>query len=277
MARTMALTLVLVVLAAAGVSADHYDPAWKRPTAEGETQAPTSPPPLLTFGSEKLCEIIDDKMEEWKTIDGPQDWHCVANKLPAGHLIELYEGDYAKKTEDALPYYSNCESVFLVESLPMLIPGENMWSRAARGGLYLFCLLFVFLGVAIVSDVFMNAIETITSAEKEVKVVSGDGKEEVEMQKVWNDTIANLSLMALGSSAPEILLAVIGVVTAFGEEADALGPGCIVGSASFNLFFITAVCIVAPGERVSKVHQFNVFLTTSFFCIWAYLWLLIII
>jgi len=32
--------------------------------------------------------------------------------------------------------------------------------------------------------------------------------------------VANLSLMALGSSAPEILLSVIGVVTTLGEEAD---------------------------------------------------------
>jgi len=50
----------------------------------------------------------------------------------------------------------------------MLLPAENMWSRSARGGLYLFCLLYVFLGVAIVADVFMNAIETVTSATKMV-------------------------------------------------------------------------------------------------------------
>jgi hypothetical protein len=50
----------------------------------------------------------------------------------------------------------------------MLIPGENMWSQSARGGLYLFCLLYVFLGVAIVADVFMNAIEVVTSATKTV-------------------------------------------------------------------------------------------------------------
>jgi solute carrier family 8 (sodium/calcium exchanger) len=144
----------------------------------------------------------------------------------------------------------------------MLIPGENMWSRSARGGLYLFCLLYVFLGVAIVADVFMNAIETVTSATKmvstayplispadkgrcsvacaprsrarlqgwrlthrarlrmQVTKTRADGTVEEEEQKVWNDTIANLSLMALGSSAPEILLSVIGVVTALGEEAD---------------------------------------------------------
>jgi hypothetical protein len=55
---------------------------------------------------------------------------------------------------------------------------------------------------------------------------------EEEEQKVWNDTIANLSLMALGSSAPEILLSVIGVVTALGEEADGTSPkhGLLLGT-----------------------------------------------
>lgn len=57
----------------------------------------------------------------------------------------------------------------------------------------------------------------------------------------------------------------------------ALGPGTIVGSASFNLLFITGVCLTAPCPRVSRVHQFKVFLITSFFAVEAYLWLLIII
>ena len=48
--------------------------------------------------------------------------------------------------------------------------------------------------------------------------------------------------LSIGSSAPEILLAIIGIVgNKF--EAEALGPSTIVGSASFNLLVITAVCI----------------------------------
>ena len=53
--------------------------------------------------------------------------------------------------------------------------------------------------------------------------------------KVWNETVANLSLMALGSSAPEILLSVV-EIWAKGFRAGDLGPGTIVGSAAFNLF-----------------------------------------
>ena len=60
----------------------------------------------------------------------------------------------------------------------------------------------------------MCAIEVITSKTKIVRIGSAneeDGKdyEEIEV-RFWNDTVANLTLMALGSSAPEILLSIIG-------------------------------------------------------------------
>lgn len=57
------------------------------------------------------------------------------------------------------------------------------------------------------------------------------------------ETISNLTLMALGSSSPEILLSIIEV---YGNnfEAGDLGPGTIVGSAAFNLFCIIAICIM---------------------------------
>jgi hypothetical protein len=50
-----------------------------------------------------------------------------------------------------------------------------------------------------------------------------------------------------------------------------------VGSAAFNLLFITAVTVMAPAPRIAKVHQYNVYLTTSFFAVEAYIWLLFIV
>jgi solute carrier family 8 (sodium/calcium exchanger) len=68
------------------------------------------------------------------------------------------------------------------------------------------------------------------------------------------------------------------VVTALPpEEADVLGPGTIVGSASFNLLLITAICILSPSPNTTKVEQYGVFLITAFFAVEAYIWLLIII
>ena len=88
----------------------------------------------------------------------------------------------------------------------------------------------------------------------------GDDQEpEVIEVRIWNDTVANLTLMALGSSAPEILLSVIEII-GNGFEAGKLGPGTIVGSAAFNLMAISSVCIMAiPGTETRKIkgHTLN--------------------
>ncbi len=94
---------------------------------------------------------------------------------------------------------------------------------------------------------------------------------------MWNGTVANLTLMALGSSAPEILLSVIEIV--FNDfQAGELGPGTIVGSAAFNLLAISAVCIVSiPKGETRRIVQIIVFAVTATFSIFAYIWLLVIL
>eukprot|EP00854_Cymbomonas_tetramitiformis_P012543 gene12543-14822_t len=92
----------------------------------------------------------------------------------------------------------------------ILLPGFNFFSNELRIVIYFFFLCYLFLGIAIISDVFMSAIEVITSKEKTVKKTNPKTGETVEYKvMVWNATVANLTLMALGSSAPEILLACI--------------------------------------------------------------------
>lgn len=44
----------------------------------------------------------------------------------------------------------------------------------------------------------MGSIEVITSQEREVKVKQSNGKTTVVLVKVWNETVSNLTLMALG-------------------------------------------------------------------------------
>ena len=137
-------------------------------------------------------------------------------------------------------------------------------------------LCYVFLGVALGADVFMSSIETITSTEKTVKVTV-DGVQKIFHTHVWNATVANLTLMALGSSAPEILLNVIDTFSG-GFHASKLGPGTIVGSAAFNLFVITAVCIVAiPKGEKRTIRSMSVFVTTAVWSVWAYIWLFIML
>jgi len=142
--------------------------------------------------------------------------------------------------------------------------------------IYMALLLWSFVGVAIGADVFMMSIEMITSQEKKVvRKVGGQLKEFTVL--VWNATISNLTLMALGSSAPEILLSVIEIVSS-GFYAGELGPSTIVGSAAFNLLVISAVCVIAiPAGEGRFIKERPVFYITAFFSVAAYLWLLVIL
>lgn len=92
---------------------------------------------------------------------------------------------------------------------------------------------------------------------------------------VWNATLANLTLMAFGSSAPEIILSVLEALKSLGEPSGDLGPSTIVGSAAFNLLVISAVSIYAIDDGVKKIDDMGVFLTTALFSIFAYVWLYI--
>ena len=116
------------------------------------------------------------------------------------------EGEDAKEEENT---GINCDDGLVIPLWPgtdEMSPGD----RFGRGLLYGVLMLWLFIGVAIVSDKFMESIEMITAQEKEVSVKDPrTGKTQVIIVKVWNETVANLTLMALGSSAPEIMLSVI--------------------------------------------------------------------
>ena len=149
---------------------------------------------------------------------------------------------------------------------------------AGKAIVYALCLFFLFLGIAIISDRFMAAIEIITSQEKEIKIRDpASGKVKLVTVKIWNETVSNLTLMALGSSAPEILLSVIEIIGR-GFEAGELGPSTIVGSAAFNLFMITAVCVsVLPPGETRKIASLNVFAFTATNSICCYIWMYVIL
>ncbi|KAH7722403.1 sodium/calcium exchanger 3-like protein [Aphelenchoides avenae] len=149
--------------------------------------------------------------------------------------------------------------------------------RTMRGLLYFFIIGYMFLGVSIVADRFMSSIEVITSMERTV-VVKRPGLEPMKVKvRIWNDTVSNLTLMALGSSAPEILLSIIEVV-AKGFEAGDLGPNTIVGSAAFNLFMIIAICVSAvPSPEVRRQKHLDVFFVTASWSIFAYIWMYVIL
>ena len=162
--------------------------------------------------------------------------------------------------------------------LPYWLPEDPaLGDRIARAMVYFAALSFMFLGVSIIADRFMSAIEVITSKEKEVVVKRPNGETVTVSVRIWNETVSNLTLMALGSSAPEILLSII-EICGNKFEAGELGPGTIVGSAAFNLFIIIGVCVwVIPDGDYRRIKHLRVFIVTAIFSILAYIWLYVII
>ncbi|XP_051956334.1 solute carrier family 8 member 4a isoform X5 [Xyrauchen texanus] len=135
----------------------------------------------------------------------------------------------------------------------------------------------MFLGMSIIADRFMSSIEVITSQEKEITIKKPNGETTTATIRIWNETVSNLTLMALGSSAPEILLSVI-EVCGHKFEAGHMGPSTIVGSAAFNMFIIIAICVyVVPDGEVRKIKHLRVFFVTAAWSIFAYIWLYLIL
>ncbi|XP_067115274.1 sodium/calcium exchanger 1a isoform X9 [Osmerus mordax] len=135
----------------------------------------------------------------------------------------------------------------------------------------------MFLGVSIIADRFMASIEVITSQEREITIKKPNGEKITTTVRIWNETVSNLTLMALGSSAPEILLSVV-EVCGHGFHAGELGPNTIVGSAAFNMFVIIGLCVsVIPNGETRKVKHLRVFFVTATWSIFAYIWLYLIL
>jgi len=93
--------------------------------------------------------------------------------------------------------------------------------------------------------------------------------------------------MALGSSAPEILLSVLETSLTLGACPGELGASTIVGSAAFNLLVISGLSIYAVSEEndddddrdetvnkgIKKINDMGVFSVTAVTSILCYLWM----
>ena len=102
--------------------------------------------------------------------------------------------------------------------LPLI--SEYTWPLQVRAFLYLVGMLWCFLGIAIIADIFMCAIEKITSNTRIVKVASSDpetiGYEEVEVKVKHLSPIVNYSMFCVEGFKVTIRFAVYyGPVVAF--------------------------------------------------------------
>ena len=80
--------------------------------------------------------------------------------------------------------------------LPKWTPTDNLSTgdMVARAIVYGLGLAYMFLGVSIISDRFMSAIEVITSQEKEIVVKDSNGEKQTVTVRIWNETVSNLTV-----------------------------------------------------------------------------------
>ena len=99
--------------------------------------------------------------------------------------------------------------------------------------------------VIIVVSVYLLAIVT-----EEYFITSLD---QISVKLKLPSNVAGASLMAMGSSAPELAIALLALFNHGGEHSD-VGIGTIVGSAVFNILVITGVsAIVRPAQITMRV------------------------
>ncbi|KAF3784071.1 Magnesium/proton exchanger [Nymphaea thermarum] len=162
----------------------------------------------------------------------------------------------------------------------LLLHGETDLGNQLRFFVYLLGLSYCFIGLSAITSCFFQSMENIVKQTKSVVVVDPCSKTElIKKAKIWNHTIADITLLAFGTSFPQISLAIIDAFQNLGcKYAGGLGPGTLVGSAAFDLFPIHAVCVVVPkGETVKRISDIGVWLVELFWSFWAYVWLYIIL
>ncbi|XP_010088273.2 magnesium/proton exchanger isoform X2 [Morus notabilis] len=158
--------------------------------------------------------------------------------------------------------------------------GETALGNGLRTFLYFLFLAYCFLGLSAITARFFRSMENVVKhTRKVVEVDPYTGEEIIRHEKVWNFTIADISLLAFGTSFPQISLATIDALRNLGNlYAGGLGPGTLVGSAAFDLFPIHAVCVVVPrAGELKKISDIGVCLVELFWSFWAYIWLYIIL
>ncbi|XP_021722365.1 magnesium/proton exchanger-like [Chenopodium quinoa] len=185
----------------------------------------------------------------------------------------------------ALP--SNNLTVFVDSALAnqkcgdyLVFRSETYLGNELRTALYFMGLAYCFIGLSAITDRFFRSMENVVKQTRKVVVIDPLTKVEiVRYEKVWNYAIADIALLAFGTSFPQISLATIDAIRNLGSlNAGGLGPGTLVGSAAFDLFPIHAVCVVVPkAGELKKISDIGVWLVELFWSFWAYIWLYIIL
>ncbi|KAL0371461.1 UNVERIFIED_CONTAM: Magnesium/proton exchanger [Sesamum angustifolium] len=151
--------------------------------------------------------------------------------------------------------------------LYLLFHDETELGNGFRGFLYFVALAYCFIGLSAITARFFRSMENVVKHTRTVEEIDPcTNTKIVKHIKVWNYTIADITLLAFGTSFPQISLATIDAIRNLGNlYAGGLGPGTLVGSAAFDLFPIHAVCVVIPkAGELKKISDLGVWLIELF-------------
>eukprot|EP00250_Pteridium_aquilinum_P018050 c23918_g1_i1 orf=228-1613(-) len=130
---------------------------------------------------------------------------------------------------------------------------EMSLSNISQAILYSLALVYCFLGLSAITARFFRGMENIVQQTHEVSYQDPDtGLLVTKRQRVWNFAVADITLLAFGTSFPQISLATIDAILNLG-----------------NLY--------AGGESIKKVVDLGVWAVDLAWSLWAYVWLYIIL
>jgi Ca2+/Na+ antiporter len=167
----------------------------------------------------------------------------------------------------------------------LFVPGVFLLGEGPLAFLLIILLLYLFIGLSVVSEIMQGAIAQIMSEKKTMTTIDIEGNNMTVGVAMWNPRIANVTLLAIGSSAPEILLGFFSTLGTGGTATlesgkkvnpSALGPMIMIASAAFNLLVTCGVSILAV-DQIKRIEYFKSFLVTFGFSCFAYLWMFLVL
>lgn len=100
----------------------------------------------------------------------------------------------------------------------LLFHGEAALADGFRATLYFLGLAYCFIGLSAITARFFRSMENVVKhSRKVVEIDPYTNAEVIRQEKVWNYAIADISLLAFGTSFPQISLATIDAIRNIGN------------------------------------------------------------
>lgn len=139
----------------------------------------------------------------------PLDWTCDWQLIKMASLVKESVGSGQQISN--ITGTGKCESYLIFSS------ETSLWG-SFRIFLYFMGLAYCFIGLSAITARFFRSMENVVKhSRKVVEIDPHTNTEIIRYEKVWNFTIADISLLAFGTSFPQISLATIDAIRNIGN------------------------------------------------------------